>query len=90
MKPLKKTNISHFSTPPQCFRASVGLGVSKTCTRSEIILHLLHLQQPDKLPTHMGHKINAVSTEYGCLTGYGESMVDIFYPLDVRFTCKLM
>lgn len=38
----------------------------------------------------MGHKINAVSTECGCLTGYGEAMVDIFYPVGVRFTCKNM
>lgn len=38
----------------------------------------------------MGRKINAASTECGSLTGHEEGKVDIFYPLDVRFTCKLM
>lgn len=47
-----------FSTSPWTFSVGFELGVSKSCTVSEIILELLR----HKLVTYVGHTINAKST----------------------------
>lgn len=73
METLKALTPSGFSTSPWYFNAGFQLSVSKSRCKGELIVKLLHLRQQDKLYTHVGHKINAVSTVCGRPRGYAKA-----------------